>query len=377
MQIRFPFLYNALYRADERHIGEHGGIRGNWAEVDVAEYSEGETTLACQVEGFGPSGVPYLVEVRKIGSGYFRPKLSVEDNPYTPLDDGCDRLTALELGTVVPLAQSQFLRPAAGTGPNASRVADRYSEIIAVIEGQPDTRDVINDNMNEAIAAHVRAAANLVIVDGMVWERCQMPRLVVDMDCRRPKVAVAVPLWHHAPPPNQQSFPLGMAHRITQLLEDAAADGEYLDSRAVGGVRPDWKVEDIALPNVTLCDPSMSVLPRREAVDVASEAFKSYPSTDFARYSRDYIYAWVEMRDALVAAKADTNPESARRVMEAWKTTSAEASAEAARHGARGHAVSRLLGRHSLGLWTEIMDLHEQSARFTAGQTPQRHGIAP
>nr|WP_250807864.1 hypothetical protein [Neorhizobium tomejilense] len=357
MIIRFPYLYTATFQtADPRQgLNQEREVRGDWAELEVRDIDPESAPLFCQVEGFGSGGVPYLIEVRKIGNRYFRPKLVVPDMPYRPLEDGSDRLSAHDLGQLVPLATSHHFRGRI-EGVDDNHSADRYREILAVIDNQPIHRLIVHDDRQDVIARHEQATRQLVVIDGMVWEQCLEPRLSIDIGASLPQAVVSVPLPDRPLRPNSQCFPLGMADRIRDMLQEALDDPAFETYPAAQNRRPQWTIDEVQVPQVTYYDASLGKAPWKEVVGVARESFKEFPSGGFEVYSKDYIVAWVDFRDALRRAEADLTKQAVEEVMATWSRAAENAEVEAHLHHRFDSAKTRIIRKHSLEVWQQAIN---------------------
>ncbi|MBY3433269.1 hypothetical protein HFN89_03705 [Rhizobium laguerreae] len=314
MRVTFPFLYSATSIENGQPVVGH---RGDWAEIDLPDASD--APRVCTVEGYSPEGVPYLVEVRKLDGQFYRPKLSVRMNDYFPIDDGSDRFNVRNIGEFVP----SFFFGNAGNGQTP--IADRPDQIIRYIEGAENARAAVTDEKAETLARIEGALANLVVVDGEVWEPCAEPKLFADIFFSPPNVMIG---FHEEVrrTPNGIAcvMPLDQIHSFTGLLQEASAEASMASGRQerTPGVVEDrkrWTVNDVQLPEITFLDDTLLGDPTEQALEAARLSSRDILGrTDLQGFRRPFILAWLDFRDAIDAAAADRSKDNMEAMFLHW-----------------------------------------------------------
>lgn len=345
MRVNVPFLYPALVVEDDEQVQT---FEGDWTELEIHDASD--ASLVCAMEGFTIEGMPYEIEVRKVGDRFYRPKVSISGNTYAPIDDRSDRVTTHSLGMIVPTYHF-------GNGNGQNAFPDRMDQIVRFIN-RPDRPVLAWDGRAESLAALEDATRELVVVDGQIWEPCGEPKLSVDLFWS-PAVASVVFVGPEARSTSgyQCLFPVDQVDVMRALVEEASMDPRMLvgqqqrPGRNVPEGRSAWTIADVAIPTVTYVDPSLMTDPTRDAIASAKRGLADVLARNaLERFTRPLIMAWVDFRDAVEAA--EDNPDEARmeRLFEAWHIANDAIGREPPpRNGVMGEApAERLRSRYEM-----------------------------
>jgi hypothetical protein len=317
MRVNIPFLYPAVVMEDDEQVQT---FEGDWAELELPDAYD--AARVCVAEGYTGQGFPYEIEIRKVGDRFYRPKLAIRSQDYFPLDDGSDRMTTQNLGTLV---RSYFF----GNGSDRKALPDRMDQIVRFIN-RPDRTVLAWDGRTEAMAAIEHAIQDLVVVDGQVWEPCGKPRICVDMSCSPPKVSVVFEgIDERTANSAVCVFPIDQAEAALAMVEEASMiqpqplpQGQR---QGIGGNvenRRLWTVVEVAVPTVTYVDPDALGSHVGEAVVAARTALKAILSrTPLENYSRPLINAWLDFRDAVGAAEVNPDEWRMDELFRTWQAT--------------------------------------------------------
>jgi hypothetical protein len=309
MRVTFPFLYSATSIQNGQTVVCY---QGDWAELDLPDASD--APRVCDVEGFSPEGIPYLIEVRKMDGQFYRPKLSIRSDSYYPIDDGSDRVTLRKIGDLVP---SFFF----GNGAGQTPVADRREQIVRYIESEENARATVADEKAMTLETIAAGLANLVIVNGEVWEPCPEPKLSADIFFSPPVVSIAFePEGQRTPNGITSIMPLDQTHSFLRLLEEAsAADALRVGQQERGPDRKTWTVKDLQLPSIEVFDDSLLTDPTQQALKAAKLSLNDILGrADLKEFRRPFINEWLDFRDAIDAAVANPSKDNMESMFMHW-----------------------------------------------------------
>lgn len=370
MRVTVPFLYPAVVVEDDERVQT---FEGDWTELEIHDASD--APQVCAIEGFTIEGMPYEIEVRKVGDRFYRPKVSISGEIYAPIDDGSDRVTTHNLGMIVPTFRF-------GNGNGQTPFPDRLDQIVRFID-RPDRPVLAWDGRAEALAALEQATRDLVVVDGQIWEPCGEPRLSVDLFWS-PAIASVVFVGPEARAPNgyQCLFPVDQADGMRAMVEEASIDPRMLvgqqhrPGRAVAEGRNPWTIADVAIPAVTYVDASLMTDPTRDAIASAKRGLADVLArTPLERFTRPLIMAWVDFRDAVEAVEDNPDESRMERLFEAWKIANDAIGREPPpRNGVIGEApAERMRSRYEMDAYRDHWQRWAAgpALTFALGRQPQ------
>ncbi|MCS4089720.1 hypothetical protein [Rhizobium sp. BK176] len=315
MRVTFPFLYSATSIENGEIAPCH---KGGWAEFDIPDASE--APRVCDIEGFSPEGIPYLIEVRKMDGQFYRPKLSIQSASYFPIDDGSDRVNLRTIGSLVP---SYFLRNGEGQTP----LPDRRDQIVRYIESEENTRATVTDERETTLETIAAALENLVVVNGEVWERCPEPRLFADLFHAPPKVGIVFePEGERSPKGVASIMPVDQTHSFMCMLEEACA-AEALrraqqEQEGRNEHRRQWTMRDLPTFSLEVFDETLLSDPTRQGLEAAKRSLNDILGhADLKGFKRPVVIEWLNFRDALEKAEADPSKENMESMFMHWANT--------------------------------------------------------
>lgn len=350
MRVNVPFLYPAVVVEDEEQVQT---FEGDWTELEIHDASD--APLVCSMEGFTIEGMPYEIEVRKVGDRFYRPKVSISGKTYAPIDDGSDRVTTHNLGMIVPTYHF-------GNGNGQDAFPDRLDQIVRFID-RPDRPVLAWDGRADALVALEHATRDLVVVDGQIWEPCGEPRLSVNLFWS-PAIASVVFVGPEARSPNGYEclFPVDQVDGIRAMVEEASMDPRMLHGqqqrpgRTVAEARNPWTITDVAIPAVPFVDASLMTDPTRDAIISAKTGLADVLArTPLERFTMPLILAWVQFRDAVEAAEDNPDESRMEALFEAWGLANEAIGREPPpRHGVIGEApAERLRSRYEMAAYRD------------------------
>ncbi|MCV9963658.1 hypothetical protein OIU34_17295 [Pararhizobium sp. BT-229] len=315
MRVNIPFLFPAVIVEDDEQVQT---FEGDWAELEIPDASD--APRVCVVEGYTGHGFPYEIDIRKVGDRFYRPKLAISSSDYFPLDDGSDRMSTHNLGSLV--RTYHFCN-----GNDQKALPDRLDQIVRFIN-RPDRRVLAWDGRAEAIAAIEHAIRDLVVVDGQVWEPCGEPRICVELFWSPPTVSVVFKGTDERPANGVACiFPIDQAEAALAMVEEASMDQRLLEGQQQrpGGVlenRRPWTAGEVAVPTVTYVDPDAVGSRARDAVVAARTALSDILArTPLENYRRPLINAWLDFRDAVGAAEVNPDDWRMDELFHTWQAT--------------------------------------------------------
>jgi hypothetical protein len=314
MRVNVPFLYPVVIMDND---GEVQAFEGDWAELEI--YDASDAQQLCAIEGFTVEGIPYEIDVRKVGDQFYRPRLSVSSTIYAPIEDGSDRVTTQNLGAIIRTFHF-------GNGNAQQAFPDRLDQIVGVID-RPKRGPLVRDGREEAVATLEEAVRGLVVVDGQIWEPCGEPKIIVDIFWSPATVSVVFSGPETRPASGYTSlFPVDQADVMRAMVEEASVEPRLLvgqqhrPGRAVAEGRNPWTMADVPLPMVTYSDPSLLADPTLEAIASAKRGLLDILSrTSLERYTRPFIMAWVDFRDSVEAVEEQADELRMEEMFESWQ----------------------------------------------------------
>lgn len=315
MRVNIPFLYPAVIIEDDEQVQT---FEGDWAELELPDASDAQRVLVA--EGYTDHGFPYEIEIRKIGDTFYRPKLSIRSHNYFPIDDGSDRMTTQNLGSLV--RTHHF-----GNTNGRSALPDRLDQIVRFIN-RPDRRVLAWDGRTEALAALEDAIRAFIVVDGQIWEPCGEPMICVDTSSNPPNVTVVFKRIDERPIDSASCIlPIDQSELVLAMVEEACMNQAPQEGgrHGIGGNvenRRPWTVGEVAVPTVTYVDPDALGSHVGEAVVAARAALKYFLGrTPLEDHSRQLINAWLDFRDAVGAAEVNPDLWRMDELFRTWEMT--------------------------------------------------------
>jgi len=311
VQIRVPFAFEAEVRVEGRR-GAEKRILGEWATVDIREVSAGDAPCFAEFRQPGDGGRGVTSAVREFDGNCYRPKVRVPHG--SAYDIFAPRVTAADLWADVPIVKTFFRH---GWGDVTSRGTEGIEpdDVLAVTEAANRGTDgfrIVTSFRDAVLQRNLRAAADLIVIDGQIWERSLPPHLRLSLSDRPPEVTVVFEK------PNARRVlkddiivPISEMQTLVEAVEAfhrIDERRELTDERGRQYLEREWTPAQVVYPEVVSIAPGPISTEAPYLVGRAEHYLKAnfgHAIGDLQDRSAGFVQKWVDLKVATEAASAD------------------------------------------------------------------------
>ncbi|MCV9964893.1 hypothetical protein OIU34_23655 [Pararhizobium sp. BT-229] len=336
MQIRFPFAYEAEVRVGRNR---QKSILGEWATVEIREIGAEDAPLLAEFERANIVGEVVTAGIREFDGRCYRP---MRDVPHgKPYDIFAPQVGVDALGQANPIVKTFFRH---GWGDVTSRGTDGIepddlATILAAANNGTDGFDVVGSCRDAVLRRNQNAAANLIVIEGEVWEQCLAPHLLLSLSSRPPEVRVSfeAPDFSRvlrddliAPISEMSSLveAVNAFHAIDERRELTDERGRPYRERA-------WTPAEVVYPTVTSFGPS----PLESEIPYIVGRAEHYLTAHFGHMVGDLqhrsvalVRSWADLKEAVEETKANPGSDTVDRLLAALGAYAERCKFEAPRH---------------------------------------------